>query len=302
MLKKTFSLGPRSLGLYVVLSLLAMTLAVSNQRVEGSDGESKNIAARSEPSAAATSSDSEAARTSEAAAPVVTNREAPKKARKGSDRVFECEQLLSNLGYWTGPVDGILDPASTSAVMAFQKVEGLRRTGKLTAADIVLLREAASPKPLEIGYAHVEVDIAKQVLYFVDAAGKVSNVLPVSTGNGKPYSVKGVRDVSYTPRGRCTVYRKIAGERVAPLGSIYYPNYLVGGIAIHGSPSIPAYPASHGCVRIPMWACKEVSARTPVGTVVLIHEGGDFANEKRWLDQVARYTPDNYNDSMAAVR
>jgi lipoprotein-anchoring transpeptidase ErfK/SrfK len=124
----------------------------------------------------------------------------------------------------------------------------------------------------------------------------------VSTGNDRSYTVKGVRDVAYTPRGRCTVYRKIAGERVAPLGSIFYPNYLVGGIAIHGSASIPPKPASHGCIRIPMWACKAVSKMMPVGTVVLIHEAGSFGNDTQWLKQVARSAPANFNDTMAVAR
>ena len=34
------------------------------------------------------------------------------------------------------------------------------------------------------------------------------------------------------------------------LGSLYRPKFIVGGVAIHGSPSIPNYPASHGCVRV----------------------------------------------------
>jgi hypothetical protein len=216
--------------------------------------------------------------------------------------VFEIESRLSDLGYWVGPVDGLWDSSSNSAVRAFQKVEGLKRTGRLSAGDLAVLLQAGRPAPLESGYPHVEVDIARQVLFFVDADGTVSHVLPVSTGNGKPFTVKGVRDVAYTPRGKCTVYRKIAGERVAPLGSLYYPNYLVGGIAIHGSPSIPPRPASHGCVRIPMWACKAVSSMTPVGTVVLVHEGGSLANDRQWLKQVARSTPANFNESMAVAR
>jgi len=38
----------------------------------------------------------------------------------------------------------------------------------------------------------------------------------------------------------------------APLGKLYNPVYFVGGIAVHGAPSVPNRPASHGCVRIPM--------------------------------------------------
>jgi lipoprotein-anchoring transpeptidase ErfK/SrfK len=52
---------------------------------------------------------------------------------------------------------------------------------------------------------------------------------------------------------------------------LYYPNYIVGGIAIHGNPSVPVYPASHGCIRIPMFAAKQFSEINPVGTVVIVY-------------------------------
>jgi lipoprotein-anchoring transpeptidase ErfK/SrfK len=31
---------------------------------------------------------------------------------------------------------------------------------------------------------------------------------------------------------------------------MYRPNYFYGGYAVHGMTSVPAYPASHGCVRM----------------------------------------------------
>jgi lipoprotein-anchoring transpeptidase ErfK/SrfK len=52
---------------------------------------------------------------------------------------------------------------------------------------------------------------------------------------------------------------------------LYYPSYIVGGIAIHGSKSVPAYPASHGCIRIPMYAAKDFSDMTPIGVPVIVH-------------------------------
>jgi lipoprotein-anchoring transpeptidase ErfK/SrfK len=30
-----------------------------------------------------------------------------------------------------------------------------------------------------------------------------------------------------------------------------HSNYFIRGYAIHGYPSVPNYPASHGCIRIP---------------------------------------------------
>jgi lipoprotein-anchoring transpeptidase ErfK/SrfK len=52
---------------------------------------------------------------------------------------------------------------------------------------------------------------------------------------------------------------------------MYYPVYFVGGVAVHGSPSVPRRPASHGCIRIPMYAAKAFYGTTPIGTVVLVH-------------------------------
>lgn len=187
--------------------------------------------------------------------------------------IREAEQRLSELGYWTGPVDGKLDEGSRHALIAFQKVEGRQRTGKLTPAELEALRTATRPKPVESGFAHVEIDVDRQVLFIVDDSGAVTKILPVSTGTGKPFTASGWTRRACTPCGRFTIYRKIDGWRRSPLGLLYYPNYINGGIAIHGNPSVPAYPASHGCIRIPMFAAKEFSETIPLGTIVIIHEG-----------------------------
>lgn len=184
---------------------------------------------------------------------------------------LEAERLLAALGYWTGPVDGTFDAASRHALIAFQKVEGRPRTGRLTPDVLQALRNARRPTPRESGTPHVEVDMARQVLFVVDGAGTVTRILPVSTGNGRAYESEGRMHRAITPRGRFRVERKINGWRRAPLGLIYYPSYFHGGVAIHGSQSIPTSPASHGCVRVPMFAARELSEMLPVGTPVLIY-------------------------------
>jgi peptidoglycan hydrolase-like protein with peptidoglycan-binding domain len=190
----------------------------------------------------------------------------------GSPEIIEAEQRLADLGYWTGPVDGAFDAASRHALIAFQKMEGHRRTGILTNAELGALRSAGSPAPRDNSYAHIEVDLMRQVLLVVDDEGKVTRVLPVCTGNEQFYVEDGRRNRAHTPRGRFTVTRKINGWRRSKLGLLYYPSYLVNGIAIHGSPSIMTYPASHGCIRIPMFASKELSEMAPVGTVVVVYD------------------------------
>ncbi len=189
-----------------------------------------------------------------------------------SEEIFEAEQRLSDLGYWTGPVDGVMDRGSRHALVAFQKVEGRTRTGRLTPEELEALRVASRPSPREGGYPHVEVDLARQVLFIVGDDGTVAKILPVSTGNEKFYTEGGKVHRAHTPRGMFTVLRKIEGWRLSPLGLLYYPNYIYEGIAIHGSPSVPVYPASHGCIRIPMYASQEFSELTPVGTVVIVND------------------------------
>ena len=189
-----------------------------------------------------------------------------------TDGLREAEQRLSDLGYWTGPVDGVLDQGSRQALIAFQKVEGRQRTGKLTPDELQALRTAKSPGgALESGYGHIEVDLSRQVLFAVDISGSVSKVLPVSTGTGKLFTSEGKTRRAVTPSGRFTISHKISGWRRSPLGLLYYPNYIVGGIAIHGNPSVPVYPVSHGCIRIPMFAAKEFSKINPIGTVVIVY-------------------------------
>lgn len=208
--------------------------------------------------------------------------------RKSAQRVLtraqirEAESRLSELGYWTGPVDGRWDEATTSALIAFQKWEGQAITGKLTLAELEAIRNGAAPKARDLGYEHVEVDVDRQVLMLVNEEGGV-RVLPVSTGSDKQFMDQGQMSVAYTPRGRFVVYDKTFGWENGDLGSVYYANYITGGVAIHGYLSVPTTPASHGCIRIPMFAAREVSRLLPVGTIVLVYDKVSFVSAKEWV-------------------
>jgi N-acetylmuramoyl-L-alanine amidase len=195
----------------------------------------------------------------------------------------EAEQRLADLGYWTGAVDGVFDPATRSALTAFQKWEGRAVKGKLTMDEVEALRRGAPPQAREPGYAHVEVDLDRQVLLIVEEAG-AARVLPVSTGNGKEFVYEGQTSIAYTPRGRFVVYEKGVGWEDNVPGAMYYANYISGGIAIHGSYSVPATPASHGCIRIPMFAAREVSKFLKLGTIVLVYDKVSFVSAKSWVE------------------
>jgi hypothetical protein len=195
----------------------------------------------------------------------------------------EAEQRLSNLGYWTGTVDGVFDLATRSALTAFQKWERRPTTARLTLDELEAIRSSSSPKARESGYGHVEVDIERQVLLIISDEGVV-RILPVSTGSDKTFMDEGKESVAYTPRGRFLVYDKGVGWEKDPPQSMYFSNYISGGVAIHGNPSVPNRPASHGCIRIPMFAAREVSKLLPVGTIVLVYDNVTFVSAKPWIE------------------
>src|ERR1043165_4386639 len=201
-------------------------------------------------------------------------------------QIKEAERGLVSLGYWAGRVDGVFDVASRQALIAFQKWEGRPITGKLNAEELEALRTSLGPKPRDPGYEHVEVDIDRQILMVVGEDGGVK-VLPVSTGNDEKFMSDGQESVAYTPRGRFVVYDKSYGWENGQLGSVYYANYITGGVAIHGYETVPTKPASHGCIRIPMFAAREVSKLLPLGTIVLVYDKVSFVSAKDWAKNPA---------------
>jgi hypothetical protein len=212
----------------------------------------------------------------------ITGAPQQKRATLTRAQTIQAERRLSELGYWTGPVDGRFDEGTKSALIAFQKWEGRAITGKLTLEELAAIRRGVAPQARDLGYAHVEVDVDRQVLLLINEEGAV-RVLPVSTGNDKQFMDQGQMSVAYTPRGRFVVYDKTYGWENGDLGSVYYANYISGGVAIHGYLTVPTTPASHGCIRIPMFAALAVSRLLPVGTFVLVYDKVSFVSAKEWV-------------------
>lgn len=196
----------------------------------------------------------------------------------------QAESRLSEMGYRPGRVDGVIDNDTRQALVLFQKWEGRTITGQLNRKEFEALLSATAPAPRDSGYRHVEVDLDRQMLLMTDDDGAVTRVLPVSTGSNKQYNEKGIRGLAYTPTGRFRVYAKISGWRKSPLGLLYYPNYFSDGLAIHGAPSVPQSPESHGCVRIPISAALDMYKALPVGTILLIYDSQSFVSAKEWAE------------------
>jgi len=187
---------------------------------------------------------------------------------ESGDAVAALQQRLFDLGYWLGEPDGTYGQLTRQAVMAFQKVEGLGRDG--VAGPVTQERLAVAGRPTPRGGSGLEIDLDRQVLFVVDG-GQVRWAVNTSTGNGEAYtSSSGGTARAVTPPGEFRVRHEIDGLREAPLGTLYRPKYFNGGIAIHGSGSIPAQPASHGCARVTnsamdmLWASGAAAIGTPV--------------------------------------
>jgi peptidoglycan hydrolase-like protein with peptidoglycan-binding domain len=191
--------------------------------------------------------------------------------------IREARKLLDQLGYWVNLDVTGTDVSLRHALIAFQKIEGRKRTGILTEKELEALRIARRPQVLDPRYPHIEIDLDRQVLFFIDCIGAAPRVLPISSGSGEWFTEGGVTRQAVTPTGKFKVNRKIEGWRKSPLGLLYYPNYIYDGIAIHGNPSVPAFPASHGCIRIPMFAAREFSEIATIGMPVIVYDSTPFA-------------------------
>ena len=74
--------------------------------------------------------------------------------------VTDLQTRLESMGYWTGGVNGVYGPLTQQAVWAFQKVNGLPRTGVVDPATRVTFRTARRPTPRSTSGYVVEVDKA----------------------------------------------------------------------------------------------------------------------------------------------
>lgn len=188
--------------------------------------------------------------------------------------VAKAQRTLAALGYYLGEADGRRGPALRSAVMAFQKVHGLSADGTVGPATLKALEDPRKPVLKASGPSNrVEVDLTKQVLYVVKG-GAVRRILPVSSGNGATYEQKDGGDArALTPVGWYKVQRRIVGVREADLGTLYDPQYFYRGWAIHGSNSVPSFPASHGCVRVTRADATWLLSNISVGMSVYLYGG-----------------------------
>ncbi|MFE5341889.1 L,D-transpeptidase family protein [Isoptericola sp. NPDC056578] len=190
------------------------------------------------------------------------------------ERVVALQERLQELGYFIQDADGSFGPATQQAVWALQKAAGQYRDGVVGPKTQAALDDGVRPKAHTSSGKAIEIDLDRQLLMTVEG-GKVTRIINASSGNGETYEAKGRSYHATTPRGSYAVYMERNGmhESTLELGSMYRPKYFSGGYAVHGSGSIPPYPASHGCVRVSNAAMNWLwdSWGTPKGTPVVLY-------------------------------
>jgi peptidoglycan hydrolase-like protein with peptidoglycan-binding domain len=169
--------------------------------------------------------------------------------------VSVLERQLRSQRYLLRAIDRTYADDTTEAVWAFQKVHGLSRTGRVTPGFWKILARSRTPLARVRHGDHIEISKTKQVIYEV-RAGKVVNVIHTSTGA-----------TGNTPVGTWHVYYKVPGYNAIQM---YYSMFFIGNFAIHGYHSVPPYPASHGCSRIPLWAAPGLFSRWGMGATVYV--------------------------------
>jgi hypothetical protein len=154
-------------------------------------------------------------------------------------KVLLLQRGLLKLGFAT-PVTGYYDSLTANAVNAFRKTNGMGRDGyamKSVYAKVLRHQGAFELRHPRAG-KHVEFDWSRQVL--------------VLANNGRPYRVYHTSSgspVTPTVFGSYRFYRQSPGTNAK---GMVHSSYFIGGYAIHGYPSVPNFPASHGCLRVPI--------------------------------------------------
>ena len=185
--------------------------------------------------------------------------------------MLATQQRLSELGYWLGTPDGHFGSLTQQAVYALQKAAGLSRDGSVGPKTAKALADGVRPRATLSGNG-VEIVLDRQLLLVV-RGGTVRTILNTSTGNREEYtSTSGNRAIAVTPKGTFKVYRGVDGPLTNSLGELWRPRFFHKGIAVHGSPNIPPWPASHGCARLSNASINMIWEKNlmPIGSTVVV--------------------------------
>ena len=251
----------------------------------------------------------------------VVQRPLPRELVKGAtgEDVKMVQQRLYDIGFDPGGVDGVYGTSTIQAVWAFEKlILGTppdKVTGQVTPAMWQRMEQPLGVQPLRPkgSSTHVEVYLPQQVLVVFRDNNPIL-ISHISTGSNQDWcevvkvdnddgtqTEKGICGKSITPGGVFSFNRRRAGWREGELGRMWNPVYFNYGIAVHGAGNVPSYPASHGCVRIPMHIGNYFPSLVKYGDQVFVFDG--IKEPEAYGAQVPPFnTPDpNYTTTTSST-
>lgn len=107
----------------------------------------------------------------------------------------------------------------------------------------------------------VVIDIGAQRAYLLKG-GQIAFETPVSTGQGR----------TWTPRGTFAITEKVRQGKMSTIYKCPLPGWMRLGdtkVGMHEG-VLPGYPASHGCIRMPIESAHFIYDHAPRGTVVQV--------------------------------
>ena len=214
------------------------------------------------------------------------------------DDVQRMQQRLKEIGFDPNLIDGDFGYQTLQAVWAFQKlimripISGVKDQFTPEMWEVAQRDDLVVPRrPNAQTETHVEVYLPEQVL-IVFKQDKPVLITHISSGDGKPWCEevtidpgeegnlngkepikKGICGESATPAGLYYFYNRRSGTRESKLGTMWNPVYFNGGVAVHGAAQVPIRPASHGCIRIPMFISEYFPSLVAYGDRIYIFDG-----------------------------
>ena len=175
-------------------------------------------------------------------------------------RVRALLTQLDRLKFRVPYIGSTFNSQCADAVVAFQKAYGLSRDyvfgpqawRKLETATVIKARYS-SPS------THLEVDKGRQIAMVVKN-GAVYGIIAVSTGA-----------TGNTPEGSFHIFVKSLYAPSNFGGQLFRSMGFYSDFAMHGYAPVPPYPASHGCVREPMWVAQWMYDQSWVGEQLYIY-------------------------------
>jgi peptidoglycan hydrolase-like protein with peptidoglycan-binding domain len=215
---------------------------------------------------------------------------------KGDD-VRRLQTRLKELKFDPGKIDGVYGGDTRMAVWAFQgivlQLKGKEKVDFVTPAlwDVMRGDVQIAPRRQPGSPNHAEVYLPEQVLTIFKGPELVL-VTHISSGtgetwcepvtidpgeegneNGKEPIYEGWCGNAITPGGLYYFYNRKVGLRESKLGTMWNPVYFNFGIAVHGAMNVPNEPASHGCIRIPIFISEYFQSLVKYNDRIYVFDG-----------------------------